>query len=181
MPIYLIRHGQSEFNAAHAEAPHIDPMLFDAPLTALGIEQAKALRQQVAGHRIEHVIASPLIRAIQTAMHIFGDDHPITINPDMRENLLSSCDVGSHPNDLKKRFGHLDFDHLPAQWWHGDPEREDRIQVEPEAVFRARASAVRAYLDQWEGPTLAVVGHGTFFTELAGYHMQNCEIHQYRA
>ena len=33
MTVYLIRHGQSEFNAAHSEGEP-DPMIFDAPLTS---------------------------------------------------------------------------------------------------------------------------------------------------
>jgi glucosyl-3-phosphoglycerate phosphatase len=180
MTILLIRHGQSAFNAAHALDPKTDPMIFDAPLTELGVAQAKAVREQVADYGIRHVIASPLVRAIQTAMHIFGDDHPITINPHMRENLISSCDVGSHPQVLKERFRHLDFDHLPGHWWHGDPNAEDPIQIEPDDVFLERAGAFKAFLDQWDAGPLAVVGHGTFFIQLAGYHMKNCEIHQYR-
>lgn len=180
MSIYLIRHGQSEFNAAHALDPLNDPMIFDAPLTELGVEQAKAVREQVVDYRIKHVIASPLIRAIQTAMLIFGDDHPITINPHMRENLLSSCDVGSHPSTLQERFNHLSFEHLPDHWWHGDPSSGQRIQVEPEETFEARALQFRTWLDQWDDEPVAVVGHGTFFTKLAGFHMQNCEIHKYR-
>ena len=180
MSIYLIRHGQSEFNAAHALDPITDPMTFDAPLTELGAQQAKAAREQVADLGIKHVIASPMIRAIQTAMHIFGDEHPITINPQMREKLTHSCDVGSHPNILEQLFEHLSFDHLPFHWWHGDPEVTERIQIEPDDVFLKRAEAFKSWLDQWSDEPVAVVGHGTFFTELAGHHMQNCEIHRYR-
>lgn len=181
MTIYLIRHGQSEFNAAFALQRPADPMIFDAPLTDLGIQQAQSAKQQMAERGIEHVIASPMTRAIQTAMHIFGDDHPITIDSRMREKLAHSCDVGSHPSLLEKLFNHLSFDHLADHWWHGDPEHEERIQVEPDPVFIDRAKEFRSWLDTWSGGPLAVVGHGTFFVELAGHHMENCEIHQYRA
>jgi broad specificity phosphatase PhoE len=180
MSIYLIRHGQSEFNAAHALDPITDPMTFDAHLTELGVQQAKSAREEVADLGIKHVVASPLARAIQTAMHIFGNDHPITVNRYMSEKLYSSCDVGSHPTVLKDMFSHLSFDHLPTQWWYGDPDIDQRIQAEPDDIFLTRALGFRAWLDQWNDEPLAVVGHGTFFVQLAGHHMQNCEIHKYR-
>ena len=41
--VYLIRHGQSTFNAAYAR-DGVDPMLFDAPLSALGRRQVATLR-----------------------------------------------------------------------------------------------------------------------------------------
>lgn len=44
--IYLIRHGQSTFNAAY-ETSGIDPMLFDAPLSALGKRQVMELNATV--------------------------------------------------------------------------------------------------------------------------------------
>jgi len=180
MSIYLIRHGQSEFNAAFTLEPRTDPMMFDAHLTELGIQQAKSARNQLFNLEIKHVISSPMIRAIQTSMHIFGNDHPIIINPHIREKLTHSCDVGSHPQILKGLFTHLSFDHLLPHWWHGVPGIGMRIQVEPENLFLSRAQKFKAWLDQWDDEPLAVVGHGTFFVQLAGHHMKNCEIHQYR-
>ena len=70
MPIYLIRHGQSEFNAAHVQGCP-DPMIWDAPLTALGREQARKARAEIAGLGIQQVLTTPLTRAIQTAKIIF--------------------------------------------------------------------------------------------------------------
>ncbi len=40
MPIYFVRHGQSEFNAVHNEGEN-DPLIFDAPLTDEGRRQAE--------------------------------------------------------------------------------------------------------------------------------------------
>lgn len=181
MTIYLIRHGQSEFNQQFALQKPKDPMLFDAHLTELGKQQAKAAAEEIKDLGVKQVIASPMTRAIQTAMHIFGDDHPITVDPRMREKLSHSCDVGSHPGVLQKKFAHLSFDHLPPHWWHGDPENDTPVQIEPDDVFLNRAKDFKDWLDDWNGPPLAIVGHGMFFIELAGHHMQNCEIHQYRA
>ena len=120
MSIYLIRHGQSEFNAAFALDPRTDPMMFDPHLTELGVQQAKSAREQLCDLKIKYIISSPMMRTIQTAIHIFGADHPIIINPHMREKLVHSCDVGSHPQILQDFFTHLSFDHLSAHWWHGN-------------------------------------------------------------
>lgn len=47
--------------------------------------------------RIESVIVSPLLRAVQTAYYLFKD-HPnkpkFIIEPYLREMMLSSCDIG---------------------------------------------------------------------------------------
>jgi len=64
MPIYFIRHGQSEFNATFDGTG--DPMIFDAPLTEMGKQQAIAARNKIAELGISHVITSPLTRAIQS-------------------------------------------------------------------------------------------------------------------
>ncbi len=96
MPIYFIRHGQSQFNAAFDPALG-DSLIFDAPLSALGHQQAIETREHVAKLGIERVIVSPLTRAIQTARSVFenGPDLEIDIRP--REMLLHSCDVGRSP------------------------------------------------------------------------------------
>ena len=59
MTIYLIRHGQSEFNAAHNDGDP-DPMIFDAPLTKTGRLQAERARAAAADLGITQVITSPL-------------------------------------------------------------------------------------------------------------------------
>ena len=47
MPIYFIRHGQSEFNAVHNEGEN-DPLIFDAPLTDKGRRQAEEAKVLVS-------------------------------------------------------------------------------------------------------------------------------------
>ena len=45
MTVYLIRHGQSEFNAAHSKGEP-DLMIFDVPLTKKGRIQAEQVTAQ---------------------------------------------------------------------------------------------------------------------------------------
>jgi len=169
MTIYLIRHAQSEFNAVFdPNAP--DPMIFDAPLSALGRQQALDARGKVAELAISNVIVSPFTRTLQTASLIFGE------NSTVREQLSNSCDVGSHPAKLATGYPHLAFDHLPDCWWH-DGEKDHRgISVEPHAVLQRRADEFVEHIQQNNMHSTAVVSHGNFIHALTGIHLDNCQI-----
>ena len=178
MTIFLIRHGQSEFNAAHSDGEP-DPMIFDAPLTVIGQAQARKARAEAMELDIVQVITSPLTRAIQTAMLIFGRDVPIKVAAGHRELLSHSCDVGRSPDHLKTDFPSLDFDHLDEVWWHHGPVNENGVPVEPRGVFERRISQFARDIDAMPERPMAIVGHGDTFRELAGVSMRNCEIHRY--
>ena len=70
--VILIRHGQSTFNA-HFEATGTDPGHVDARLTDTGHRQAAEARAKIAAFpRPDLVISTPLTRALQTTLGIFG-------------------------------------------------------------------------------------------------------------
>ena len=177
MPIYLIRHGQSEFNAAAHHGP--DPLIFDAPLTDLGKAQADRVRDEIADLGIRQVISSPLTRAVQTALRIFDGLAPISIEPTHREWLTHSCDVGRPPADLARDFPTLSFEHLDDHWWHRGPTNENNVPVEPESVFHDRVKDFDRVLETATSRPVAIVGHGNFFQEMIGRMLINCEVHAY--
>lgn len=179
MPVYLIRHGQSEFNAAHTQGGP-DPMIWDAPLTALGRKQARQARENIADLGIQQVLTTPLTRAIQTAKLIFDGVAPITIIPDHRELLTHSCDVGVSPAVLRNQFPELSFDGLPDIWWHQGLENNDGVPVEPHDIFLNRIDAFADLIATMSNRPLAIVGHGNVFKALAGFEMNNCEIKQFK-
>jgi len=180
MSVYLIRHGESEFNAAHNDGEP-DPMIFDARLTAKGEAQARGARAEAAKLGIQQVIVSPLTRALQTATFIFGDLVPMKVSPEPRELLTHSCDVGRGPDVLSADFPNLSFDHLDDVWWHNGAPNDLGYAVEPDALFAARMARFAQSLDAMSPRPIAVVGHGNAFQELLGYHMKNCEIARYLA
>jgi len=179
MPIYFIRHGQSEFNAVHKEGDN-DPLIFDAPLTDQGHRQAEDAKALAANLGIRQVITSPLTRAIQTALRIFGSSVPINVSAGHRELLTHSCDVGRSPGELQRDFPDLSFAHLKEVWWHRGPENENGVAEEPENVFRRRMDAFDLSLTRIKDKPVAIVGHGNVFRALTGRMLENCEIHQYR-
>jgi broad specificity phosphatase PhoE len=83
--LYIVRHGESEYNAAisRAGSAWADPQIFDAPLTDRGRRQAAALQAKFASLGVPHHevlwVTSPLTRAIQTLLlacpvsHMFGN------------------------------------------------------------------------------------------------------------
>ena len=174
--VHLIRHGQSLFNAAFDSIQRIDPMIFDAPLSPLGCQQAATLRAEVQVLGVDLVVTSPLTRAIETTLHAFGLDHaPIHVEALHRERLEHSGDVGRSPGDLRRAFPALTFDHLDDPWWHSDGSHPQAIVLEPEEVLLGRVAGFRHWLAQRPERSIAVVGHGTFLNRLTGHHFKNCE------
>lgn len=62
MKLYVARHGETEWNAQNKICGRTD-----IPLTEWGMEQAKQLADKMAGSDIDVIMASPMIRAQQTA------------------------------------------------------------------------------------------------------------------
>jgi broad specificity phosphatase PhoE len=178
MAIFLIRHGQSEFNAVFNGSG--DPMIFDAPLTDLGRDQARAGRAKVRELGIKHVISSPLTRALQTASLMFDGIAPISVAAGHHEWLLHSCDVGRSPKTLAAEFPHITFDHLADNWWHHSTGLPDEIYVEPREVFQTRVNDFMRQIEPRSDRPLAIVGHGHSFSVLIDRMMENCEIHRFQ-
>jgi broad specificity phosphatase PhoE len=175
MTIYLIRHAQSAFNAVY-DSNKPDPMIFDAPITALGETQAQQARSEINQLDLKNVIVSPFTRTLQTAHLIFGDKLPFQINATVREQLCNSCDVGSSPQELARDYPHLDFDHLDDCWWH-DGEKDHRgISVEPHETLQERANGFAEFLKRERIHSTAIVSHGNFIHALTGIQPKNCEV-----
>ncbi|RED53809.1 histidine phosphatase family protein [Aestuariispira insulae] len=175
MAIYFIRHGQSVFNAASLNGEPI-PDIVDVPLTGEGRQQARDLKTQVKELDIDHVICSPLTRAIQTALCAFEDVAPITIASGHHEKLCSPCDMGRSPAALARDFPGLSFGHLPEKWWYQTPAGRDGFEEEPDDHFFARVRAFERSLQTLSGKTVAIVGHGLVFKAITGKIMSNCEL-----
>ena len=177
--ILCIRHGESTFNRAWRATP-VDPLHFDAPLSEAGHEQVRQARPTLAGAPVEVVIVSPLTRALQTALGLFGDHPrapPMLVHHLARERVENSCDVGRSPALLAADFPSLDVAHLDEVWWQAEGAADERgICVEPLEAVDARVARFRALLRERPERVIAVVAHGTFLFQLTGRQLANCEV-----
>jgi broad specificity phosphatase PhoE len=173
--IYLIRHAQSVFNAVY-DPNKPDPMIFDAPITKLGEFQAQQTQAKIKQFNILNIIVSPFTRTLQTAHLIFENKLPMQINAMVREQLCNSCDVGSPPSELSKKYPHLDFGHLNKCWWHDEEKDHRGISVEPDETLQERANEFSKFLKRERIQSTAIVTHGNFIRALTGIQPKNCEV-----
>ena len=139
--LYLMRHGQTEWNAAGRMQGRMD-----SPLTGLGIRQAQAQARLIAGIEAAH-FASPLGRAQQTARIVFGDQ------PFTTDARLAEIDIGAFSGQL-----HDDLAAAHPQIFGGDPYHWYDNAPGGEGLD-ALMDRARAFLDALTGPAL-VVTHG---------------------
>ncbi len=179
--VHLIRHGQSTFNV-HNDITGEDPLHFDAGLSPLGQQQVAEARDAFAGQTYDLVIASPLTRALQTALGLFDGRAPIIVDAGHREWQNWSCDIGRSPGDLARDFPMLDFTRLPDPWWIVDGSRNGHgIVCEPETALLDRVTAFKRMIATRREERIAVIGHGDFFYRLIGRQLKNCELVEWAA
>lgn len=164
----LIRHGETEFNRVFS-ATRRDPGVRDPPLTACGKAQAGAAAAFLARLGVRRLIASPYVRALETA-EIIGArlDLPATVEALVAERCAFACDIGSPLAALRARWPELVFDHLPDPWW---PQQE-----EAEAALRRRARSFRSRMAAEAWSAVAVVTHWGFIRALTGLRVPNGSI-----
>ena len=162
----VVRHGQSEFNAAFAITRR-DPGIIDPQLTDLGHAQAREAAERLDGLiRPTRLLSSPYARAIATARPIaerFG--LRIEVDPLIGEWAAFTCDIGTPTSELARRHPDLVLDHLTETWW---PSGEEEHHV------AARAQSFRATTWQrvdWEHTI--VVSHWGFLRALTGVALPN--------
>ncbi|CAJ1938926.1 unnamed protein product [Cylindrotheca closterium] len=129
--VYLIRHGQSEGQAARKQKRSYSGEEFtDCGLTAKGYKQAEEisdlLGQDPDAANIDLVISSPLRRALHTAVLGFDDQQDILVHYDLceigsriPENTALPMDqvLKSLKKDLRNRSGAIDTESLQPKGW----------------------------------------------------------------
>jgi phosphoserine phosphatase len=70
MRLIIVRHGESEWNRIHRYQGQLD-----APLSELGLRQARALGERLKAEELDQIYTSPLQRAARTAEAI-AENHP---------------------------------------------------------------------------------------------------------
>lgn len=146
--LYLIRHGETELNAARVLQPA------NTPLSRRGLAQANALAQCLAGVGLTGILCSDLPRARQTAQPIAAAC-ALSIR---FSSLLQERNFG----DLRGQpYDTLDYDPLTSE--AAPPGGESLTTFS--ARCRAAWSAVLQQAASLDGGNLAVVTHGLVIRE----------------
>ena len=160
--LYLVRHGATDANLA--VPARIQGRNTDPALAAVGIRQAEATRDCLAGLPLTHCYTSPLRRASQTAA-IIAAPHRLTPVP---LAALTECDVGRWEGldwetvRALDRDGHTHFHADPAAF--GYPGGESFAEV----YDRVRPALDDILVRHAGGSVLVVAHHVVNRTYLAG-------------
>ena len=157
--IYLVRHGETEWNLARRYQGWSDP-----PLTERGLAQAEAIGRLLCGLPEAHsapLVASPIGRARRTAQIIrqcLGRSEPLRFDDRLREISLGSWD-GRHRSEIAAlRPGIFDGAGY-HEWYFATPDGE---------TYDGFAGRIAAWLaEAGEGP-LILVTHGVVTRVLRG-------------
>lgn len=87
MKLYIVRHGQTDWNAKGVLQGNTD-----IPLNQMGKAQAERIRKELENISIDICISSPLKRAYETAEIIYGQGKPIITDSRLEERELGSLE-----------------------------------------------------------------------------------------
>ena len=143
MKLYVARHGQTDWNSENRVCGSTN-----RPLTDLGKEQAKALAENMKDKGIDVIIASPMMRAMQTA----GAVSLSTGIPVMMDDRLREHDYGTFEG----------IDRSKDEYWQQKyqfaakfPQGESVLQL-AQRVYNLLDDVKKAYPDK----TVLLVCHG---------------------
>ena len=178
MNLYLVRHGQTDFNKGE-----IIQGISDIPLNGTGIQQARALAPKIKDLEFDAYYVSPLLRARQTAEIITDGKADFQINNLLRER--SYGEIEGQKVDLSS-LGDV-YDRRANISTYG---------IEPVRDLLARAQKFLDQLKTTHDPDakILIVAHGALLRAMhfcilgyddntdfhaPGVRFQNCELREY--
>jgi len=148
--LYLIRHGESTWNAERRIQGQRD-----APLSARGHRQAARLAERLRPVTLAAIYVSSLQRARQTAAYLAdGRDVPVSSRDDLREVCIGIFE-GLTVEEVEVRY--------PEEWarWQAESWRYPISGAESQPHFQQRVwQAVSEIAARHPGEDVAVVTHG---------------------
>ena len=175
MKLYVVRHGQTNWNAEHRAQGKVD-----TNLNSKGIEQAKKVKEILKEKQIDFIISSPLKRAIQTAM-VSNEDRKLPI---LLDDRISERDLGGLQGE---KIEEIDFKTL---WVYSD--RSYKNVESTKELFQRVYTFMESIKKQYMNKHILLVTHGgvsvpihCYFhgtpknKDLGEFILENCEIAEY--
>ncbi|AXK45304.1 histidine phosphatase family protein [Brachybacterium saurashtrense] len=151
--LVLVRHGQTDYNREGRLQGQVD-----IPLNEAGLRQAASLAPVVAADPPDVLIASPLLRARETARVISRDtDLEVRTDEAFLERGFGQWE-GLRGEEIRRRWPD---EH--ADWRAHRPVLGLGVEDRPEVAARV-ASACRTLMENHPGGTVMVVAHGAAIT-----------------
>ncbi|MCW2278546.1 alpha-ribazole phosphatase [Heliophilum fasciatum] len=148
--VYLIRHGETEWNQYRRFQGHSD-----VELSAQGRHQARRLLLRLAGEPLDHIYASDLRRAAETA-RIIAEARSVPLEEDRR---FRECHFG-HWEGMTFAEIHQAYPE-ESQTWMKAPNRFQAPGGESFADVQQRTyPALLERVEQHVGQSIAIVAHG---------------------
>lgn len=181
MNLYVVRHGQTDYNVKKLFQGHMD-----IPLNNVGIEQAKQIAKQFEDIKVDYIFSSPLKRAMQTAEYI-SRVVGVKIIPEDRliERSFGNMEGKANRNDCNIEMM-LDYD-----------KNYDMENVEPiQKLFKRIFDYLKELTYKFKDKNIVIVTHGgvsqpieCFFhgmpkeRNITGFEkmtLKNCEVREYK-
>lgn len=156
--LLTIRHGVTTANLGHV-CGSPDDLLADE-----GERQAAEARRRLAGTDLGRVIASPLPRAVATAVIVSGlDPGVLRIEPGCREREFGGLSGLTH-DEAVERFPEVEYLRVQGVPYSVNPPDGETL---PELRERARQFLDRLH-ETCDGEVVTVFSHGNFLQQLRG-------------
>jgi len=184
--IYLTRHAQAEHNVAE------DYSIHDAPLTALGRQQAAQLHEDTKDtiqQTAQLLVTSGLRRTLSTTVigyatlrkRLQAEGKPVVVLPQLQECNDHPCDRGSPREVLEAdaEYAGLDFSTLTPDW-----TSKKGFYASSATALKARARWNRQWLRARPEQDIVVVAHGDALRYITDGENSlkpwaNCEVREY--
>ena len=147
LELWLVRHGETDWNAAGRAQGHED-----IPLNSSGIAQAQRLAARLAGQHFDAVVSSDLSRASETARAVassLAGQPQVQLDSRWREQHLGVIQGLTHADTVARGWT---YPRTPLEAWEG---AESRVQL----MERVRAPLAELFAAHAGGRVL-VVSHG---------------------
>ena len=180
MLLYVVRHGQTDYNIKKLFQGRTD-----VPLNGIGVEQAKETAKYFKDKKVDAILVSPLTRAKQTASYI---SDVTKVDPKCDERLIERCfgNMEGKPNNSKLNIKvFLDYN-----------KQFDKENVEPiQDLFKRVYTYLDEIKEKYNDKSVVLVTHGSVSIPIECYFkgipepanfdtldklvLKNCEVRKY--